>query len=149
MTDKERERRIKHEMECCVHFRGIQHDTCLVGVNIRALVGGSDFGWAARIPCLLMDADKCEVTCEQRKLPTREEAEAEVVRSDEAVQKTLFALRVAKEHAKVHGFKTGSGGRGSMACPTKCGGTLHYSVASVNGHMHGRCTTDDCVQWME
>jgi hypothetical protein len=96
-----------------------------------------------------MDADKCEVTCESRKLPTREEAEAEVIRSDEQTQKILVVIREAHEHAKAKGYKVGNGGRDSMACPAKCGGTLHYTVASINGHMHGRCTTQGCAQWME
>lgn len=149
MTPKERERRIVHEMEGCVHFRGIQHETCTVGINLRQLVGGPDLGWARRIPCLLMDADQCEVTCDSRKLPTREEAEVEVIRSDEQMQKTLAAFRAAREDAKAKGYMVGHGGRDSMACPTKCDGTLHYSVAGVNGHMHGRCTTEGCVSWME
>jgi len=28
-------------------------------------------------------------------------------------------------------------------------GALHYSVASYNGHMHGRCETEGCVAWMQ
>lgn len=127
---------IIHEMSVCVHFTGIQHDICKAGVNIRALVGGSNLGWAGRLPCLLMDAAKCEVICQARKLLTREEAEAEVLRSNEKIEQLLKVLAAAKEDAAVKGYKQGNGGRDSMVCP-RCGGTLHYSVASVNGHMHG------------
>lgn len=28
-------------------------------------------------------------------------------------------------------------------------GRLHLSQSSYNGHVHGRCETDDCVRWME
>lgn len=34
-------------------------------------------------------------------------------------------------------------------CPTGCGGKLHLSQSSYNGHVHGKCTTDGCVSWME
>lgn len=33
-------------------------------------------------------------------------------------------------------------------CPA-CGGRLHLSQASVNGHVHGHCETKGCVSWME
>jgi hypothetical protein len=62
---------------------------------------------------------------------------------------TLGAMLAAKEHAKAQGFKQGNGGTGEMPCPTNCGGTLRYSVANVNGHMHAVCSTKDCVRWME
>lgn len=34
-------------------------------------------------------------------------------------------------------------------CPTGCGGKLHLSQAAYNGHVWGKCTTEDCVSWME
>ena len=147
--EQRREDRIIHEMSSCVHFAGIQHAECAAGVNIRALVGGSDLGWAARLPCLLMDAKKCEVVCDVRKLPTREEAEAEVDRSEKQMERSLKIIWAAHEHAKQKGYGQGHGGKDSMPCPSECGGTLHYSVASLNGHMWGRCTTADCASWME
>lgn len=35
-----------------------------------------------------------------------------------------------------------------IECP-KCKGRLHLSQSSYNGHVHGRCETEDCVSWME
>jgi hypothetical protein len=42
------------------------------------------------------------------------------------------------------------GGSGVIDCPV-CGGkeTLKFSRASYNGHIHARCTTENCVAWME
>jgi hypothetical protein len=40
-------------------------------------------------------------------------------------------------------------GQGSMPCPVCKTGTLRYSRAAYNGHVHGRCSTDGCVAWME
>jgi hypothetical protein len=28
-------------------------------------------------------------------------------------------------------------------------GWLHLSQSAYNGHVHGKCETDDCVSWME
>jgi hypothetical protein len=133
----------------CVHFKGIQHDLCGAGINIRQLVGGPELGWAARLPCLLMDAEKCTVVCESRKLLTRDEAEAEVSKDRERMKRTLKAVAAAHDDAGRKGFKVGLGGADSMPCPLDCGGRLYYRVASVNGHMHAKCETDGCVSWME
>lgn len=36
----------------CIHFNGIQHDTCKAGINYRELAGGEEFGMAKRLPCI-------------------------------------------------------------------------------------------------
>ncbi len=143
------EQKIAFGMDACQHFHGIQRPLCGAGINIRLLVGGPDAGWAARLPCFLSDAPKCEVTCESRKLATREEAELEVVKQEQEMDHFLKVHRGAKDHAKAKGLGRGNGGTGEFPCPSGCGGTLRYSVASVNGHMHGRCSTKGCASWME
>lgn len=40
-------------------------------------------------------------------------------------------------------------GSGIMPCPCCKVGTLRYSRAAYNGHIHGNCTTTGCVAWME
>lgn len=40
-------------------------------------------------------------------------------------------------------------GAGEMDCPVCKTGKLRYSRAAYNGHVHGRCSTDGCVAWME
>jgi len=136
-------------MGLCIHFRGIQHDLCGAGINIRQLVGGDDFGWGIRIPCLVRDAKTCSVTCESRILPTREQAEATVDECDKLLKRTMLAVTLAHEHAKTNGLGVGHGGMSSLPCLLECGGSLKYSVAGINGHMHARCTTKGCVSWME
>lgn len=37
---------------------------------------------------------------------------------------------------------------GMVECP-KCKGELQVSHARYNGHVHGRCKTDNCLGWME
>ena len=38
--------------------------------------------------------------------------------------------------------------RGTMECP-KCKGTLRFIIHSLNGHVHGCCETENCLNWME
>lgn len=40
-------------------------------------------------------------------------------------------------------------GGGELPCPVCNAGTLRYSRASYNGHVHASCSTTDCVRWME
>lgn len=40
-------------------------------------------------------------------------------------------------------------GAGVMACPVCKTGKLRYSRAGYNGHVHGACSTENCVRWME
>lgn len=37
--------------------------------------------------------------------------------------------------------------KGQITCP-KCQGILRYTIAS-NGHTRGRCTTENCLSWIE
>lgn len=38
---------------------------------------------------------------------------------------------------------------GQIDCPICKTGKLQYIIAGNNGHIHARCTTDKCVDWME
>lgn len=40
-------------------------------------------------------------------------------------------------------------GGGAIPCPVCKTGTLRYSRAAYNGHVHAGCSTQGCVQWME
>ena len=73
---------------------------------------------------------------------------AEAAELSERFAKTIEAMAACKTDAKAKGFKMGNGGRGKIDCPV-CHGDLRYSVASVNGHMWGACSTEGCVRWME
>ncbi|KKN46563.1 hypothetical protein LCGC14_0671570 [marine sediment metagenome] len=45
-------------------------------------------------------------------------------------------------------IKDKTNARDSMECPL-CKGVLHYTVAALNGHVHGKCETENCLGWME
>lgn len=40
-------------------------------------------------------------------------------------------------------------GAGDMPCPICASGVLSYRRASINGHVHARCSNEDCVSWVE
>lgn len=125
----------------CIHFNGIQHDACRAGINMRAHVGGDDFGWAKRIPCL-GERDGI-VPCDKRRLQTAAEADAE----DAEFEARFAHIKAARaEIVQRHGKQRGVSGQ--VRCPA-CSGLLAYSIAAYNGHIHARCETDGCVSWIE
>lgn len=82
-----------------------------------------------------------EVRC---RLPSKEDTE----RISQRTIDSLLAMAACHEDAQAKGFEMGHGGRGHIVCPID-GGTLHYSVATVNGHLWGACSNTDCVRWMQ
>lgn len=137
----------------CRHFNGVQHGCCKAGVNYRELIGGPDIGWALKIPChgkqIFSHAKEPIVPCDKFNSMGKEEAEryAELVINRHEI--TIGAMLAAQKHATSLGLKKGNGGRGEMPCPACKTGTLRYSVASVNGHMHAACSDQTCISWMQ
>lgn len=139
---------IERKLLTCRHFNGVGRDDkecCRVGVNYRSHVGGEDFGWLRRLPCLpkSVDEDILQVVlCKLRVFPTPEEAAAEEAHDEELLSIIPLAIKLCRAHAD--GKK---GIIGVVKCP-KCGGHLHYSVARPNGHLHGTCKTEGCLSWV-
>jgi len=74
----------------CVHFRGIQHDTCLAGVVVRSVRVVPEKG-PYRLPCLpVIGGGDIPNNCEQRRYPTAEE-----VAADHAMWERAFAAFAA------------------------------------------------------
>lgn len=105
----------------CVHFTGIQHETCGAGVDYKAVCDSSVRPY--RRPC---HADSGATTsCEKRCLPTPEQIEAEV-----SAWEQLFARVDAGECAEC----------GTMiASATQDGGCLY---AAPCGHRIGQGDAD-------
>jgi len=72
-----------------------------------------------------------------------------VLMRKEHASKGLIVVQAAHEDAKKRGLGRGKGGTGEFPCPACEIGTVHYSVASVNGHIHAGCTTEGCIRFME
>lgn len=143
---QQRERHISRIMRTCVHFTGIQYESCKADVNYHAQFG-TGAGCFANIPCTYEDQEKLK-GCELAKYPTREEAEREESDREASTKRSLRAMIIAHEDAKTKGYGEGHGGTDSVKCPLCPDGVIRYSVASYNGHMHAACTSG-CVSWME
>lgn len=143
-----RDKMIRKGMTSCRHFTGIQHETCKAGVNYERLRGETH-----SLPCLanfvnLGRLPKAE--CGKFATLTEEEATREADELVQTQQSSRLAMTAAHADAKSKGLGKGKGGVSSLPCPIpNCKGTLQYSVASYNGHMHARCNTGTCVSWME
>lgn len=124
----------------CKHFNGIQHATCVAGLNIRSVTGGDDFGWARRIPCFAEHGTKCE--------RYEDLAPEDLAKEEAEFQKLVDQMTKAAPFIREMKAKHKRGGSGVAECPV-CGGRLHWSIAACNGHMHGKCETGGCLDWME
>lgn len=141
------ERSILRIMSTCVHFTGIQHTACKAGVNYHEQFGDGE-GCFANIPCTTSFNKGPAKDCPKTLYPTREEAEAEEKEREAHTKKAMQAMRDAHADAKAKGYGKGNGGADSLKCPLCPDGTLRYTVAGYNGHMHAGCT-NGCVSWME
>lgn len=66
----------------------------------------------------------------------------------EEINYTLEAIKLIQNHTGAKPNEPGNkGARGTAICP-KCQGDLMYSVASLNGHIWGKCKTKGCLAWM-
>lgn len=139
-----REQFIASAQRSCRHFNGIQNKKCGAGVEYQPS------SMTMTMPCIPAHVnERAAWPCELFEIMSQQDAEKESDERIAAMERTAKARHAAKDDAKAKGFGKGHGGLGSITCPSCDGGTLRYSVASYNGHMHGRCSTTGCVSWME
>jgi len=141
-----REQFIKSAMSSCRHFNGIQHKVCKKGVAYEG--HSADVG--VMMPCIPKHVNgRPTWSCEFFEIMSLADAEKEADERIVIMERGIKARHAAKDDVKTKGYGKGHGGVGSIPCPSCDGGTLRYSVASYNGHMHGKCTTPHCVSWIE
>lgn len=132
----------------CKHHRSQYHnDTCEAGVEFAKF---HDLKWEDR-PCCC-PADKAVGThplCELSAYPTKEEQEAEEREVAALFARTDNARKAIVDHLGGPWKRGMPGSAGSIPCPICTTGTLRFSRAGLNGHIHAGCTTEDCVAWME
>ena len=144
MFERTREQRVAERLKKCFHFTGVQNKTCKAGVSYDSFPGA--------IPCIGLDPAKVRgilPVCELFQAYTPEQSEAREVEIEAATARSAIAIPAAHKDAKAKGYGKGHGGCDSLKCPICPDGTLRYSVAGYNGHMHARCTTAGCMSWME
>lgn len=128
------------------HEGGLRKETwvCAAGVKWFDLVKPLD-GCMLRHPCSWRETDE-QVTCPKFE-PTPIEDCVAVDKAFEEMERrmtiTLPLIGKIKRDHKGHDW------RGKVPCPTGCGGVLTLTHSAFNGHVHGFCDTENCLQWME
>lgn len=142
-----REQFIKSALASCRHFNGIQNKTCKAGIRYIEWKQGVE---ERAMPCIPKHIDDREVwPCELFEIMSQADAEKEADERIVIMNRGIKGRQAAHADAKAKGMGKGHGGYGEIPCPSCEGGKLRYSVASYNGHMHGKCSTAGCVAWME
>lgn len=127
----------------CRHFNGMMNKVCEAGIAYDAVKKSrAEPGAGWDIPCL---KDRREAsTCDKCEYNTAEDAERRIAAIEESFSRTVLARAAIVEHSQgKHGVS------GSLMCPVCKNGNLRYSIAGCNGHIHARCSSADCVSWME
>lgn len=128
----------------CSHFNGVQNNHCEAGVEYSTLTADGEHC----LPCLgrTLGGTKPLAECPKFQKQTPEEIEARKKEIQEAMARMVATFPwIASVKAR---YPRGKGGSGKDACPI-CRGTIHYSVAAYNGHMHAQCETKGCVNFIE
>jgi hypothetical protein len=136
----------------CLHFTGKKNERCEAGVRyddvdvnhdpVEYESHGVKYTSRQSTPCLTK-YNYCGATCAAARFPTDAEAREKAEESARSIALWSEGRKRCAADAKATKAL-----QGSVECP-KCNGRLHYSIASTNGHMWGRCATADCLSWME
>ena len=143
----------------CKHYNGIfDNSVCDAGVEYDAVKCPQQFRFRYRdcrlkskvytrvscLPCVPRQNFRGIAYCEHFELPSEEEMrehEASVTRDTTNSLIVIYAiLNKEGERRSV---------KGNIPCPLCEDGTVEYSIASLNGHIRARCSTKDCVRFMQ
>lgn len=128
----------------CIHFTGLGVECCKAGIHLRQQFDDSTPGIGLRIPCV-QDGKESRLSCEKLRLPTPDEVAKDEAETNELIanyEKVGEMVKNLKEKHRVTGW------RGIVECPV-CGGKLHLSISSHNGHASGCCETGFCIHFQE
>lgn len=134
--------------EFCKHYRGMfQKDRCEAGVAFADLPNHGTKWFHDSCPCF---GPNQSGDCASKEYPTAEEIEAREQEIAKLFAGTMLARSAIVEHLGGPWKKGMDGSSGVIDCPVCKGeGTLQFSRAGYNGHVHARCKTEDCVSWVE
>lgn len=137
----------RYRTSFCIHYRAMsEHATCSKGVEYESL-RGVEYN---KRPCFRRPDDTGPRTgCDLMEFPTPEQ-----IAEFEAEMTARFERTVQAREAIVEAcggpWKRGMPGHaGTIKCPCCEDGKLSFSRSGYNGHVHAKCSTDDCVAWME
>ena len=124
----------------CKNYASPLHTkSCKAGITFQAL--REEHGSFLKWPCTQGHA----ATCDKAEWPTPEELAAERAAMRNKVDMVMAGIKAAQDFRKAN---KGRNNQGVVKCP-ESGGNLHLTIAACNGHVHGKCETPDCIEWME
>lgn len=138
----------------CKYFN-CHNNVCEAGVCYRDVTPDpGTAGCALRLPCHTINyfntphqqahfdrRGKCDKYIE----PTPQEISAFDKRMDDAMKRMMATLPLIDKIKKEH---RGENWRGIVECP-HCKGKLHLEHHLPNGHVWGKCETENCLNWAE
>ena len=132
----------------CIHYRGISDGrggtvtSCEAGVEYSTFAGNFH-----RQPCFLNKGQSKPdaLPCEHLRRPTTKEINLHEIWLEERLNKMATVMTAILPWRQKH---KGRSHAETIECPA-CKGQLRLSIAAYNGHVHGHCSTEGCVSWME
>ena len=158
----------------CIHYTGLSFSKearlCRAGVNYDETFNAKKPGMFLRMPCVefmcrpehgqgtyVKPGEKCihvptdhrgetVIPCPHRQEPTEEQVQADRADDEKCLKQMTAGLHVASEWRIKP--KPLLDRQEVVECPI-CKGKLHLSQSAYNGHVWGKCETQDCLSWME
>lgn len=127
----------------CRHRCSMLEKCCSAGVVFAELRTKKTSDYQS-LPCYYVSTS-IPVTCDKFEPRTVEEVEQHDRDVDASVLRFLTAGPIIQAVKETH---KGKDWNGVEECPV-CKGRLHLSHSAFNGHVWGKCETEDCLAWME
>lgn len=130
----------------CLHFNGMMNEVCEVGVKYEDVRGPSRGPAGGRLIACFNECD----TCTRREMPTEADVAARIEEINCSTVNFTKARSAIVAYLGGHWKKGMQGSQGCIDCPVcQQPKSLHFTRAGLNGNIHARCKTPDCVSWME
>lgn len=130
----------------CKHYTGTRNERCDAGVSYIELAG-PEYGLAVRLPCIDLGRRRTPpvepVPCDRYEEPTAAEVAAWNAQVDAAIARVEAVVPLV-ERMRREGTSAAK-----FPCPACGAGILAVALAPSNGHARARCSTPDCVDFME
>lgn len=130
-------------MEKCKYYNGTINKACDAGVLYESVRLAEAKGFEA-YPCFGQGNQ-----CAHRAMPTEAEVDAKIAEINKRTANIIQARTAIVERCGGPWKKGQAGSSGTVACPVCKSGSLGFTRSGYNGHIHARCSTKDCVAWME
>ena len=134
----------KNRLNRCIHAKAISlsvkadNSFCAAG-KFYADARDPEKKGMESLSCFCRDVKKCAAA----EYKTEAQVDAEEIETQARLER-MGAVRGAII-AHLDGKRSGAG---QIPCPC-CTGRVMFSRASVNGHIHAKCSTPGCAAWME